>query len=91
MQEIPFLRNVVCSHKIVHHNNPTDSKDTQTYNSEGGYTKYQMDEMWKSILPAFKKKKLLNIDENISVDVNYDSLKVKNFFVSLLKKIVSIS
>ena len=86
IQEIPFLRNVVCSHKIVHHNNPTDSKDTQTYNSEGGYTKYQMDEMWKSILPAFKKKKLLNIDENISVDVNYDSLKIKNFFVSLFEK-----
>ena len=86
IQEIPFLKNVVCSHTIVHHNNPTDSKDTQTYNSESGYTKHQMDEMWKSILPAFKKRGVLSIGEHINPDTNYDSLAVKYLFVDLFKR-----
>ena len=82
IKEIPFLRNVICSHKIVHHNMPTDTASTQCYNNESAFTKYKMDEMWKEVLFSFKKRSLLKIDK-VDHEKQYDSLLIKDFFVNL--------
>ena len=83
IQEIPFLRDIVCSHKMVHHNNETSKE--KLYNKNGAFTKMKMDEMWKEILPAFKKRNLLGIDK-IHSNKNYDSMQIKHFLVDLFKK-----
>jgi len=85
IQEIPFLRNVVCSHKMVHHNTPNDSTADQIYNSDGAYTTYKMNQMFKDILPAFKKRGLLQI-KDVDYNLNYNSLSIKEFFVSLFRQ-----
>jgi len=42
--------------------------------------------MWKSILPAFKKRGILGIESNINPEKQYDSLAVKDFFVRLFEE-----
>jgi len=51
--EIPFLRHVVCSHKMVYDNGNTDME--APHNLDGAWNDYRMNEMWKWIRPAFKK------------------------------------
>ena len=82
IQEIPFLRDVVCSHKMVHHNDPIETASDQIYNSNGAFAKQKMDEMWKEISPHYKRLNLLR-EGNYNID---DSLSIKNFFVSLFKE-----
>jgi len=83
IQEIPFLKHVVCSHNIIHHNNPTTTSDDQAYNKHGAFAKRKMDEMWQWILPSFKKKEFIT---NSNYNADKDSLSVKNFFVDLFKQ-----
>ena len=58
IQEIPFLKNIVCSHKMIYDNGNSDEE--ATYNKDGAYSKYKMDEMWKWIQPSFKMNKIIN-------------------------------
>ena len=84
IKEIPFLKHVVCSHKMVHHNNPTDSASEQIYNKNGAFAKLKMDEMWNWIRPAFKQTKL--IDSYASSETQKrDSLTIKNSLVGMFK------
>jgi len=85
IKEIPFLKNVICSHNIVYHNDPIETTGEQVYNSDGAFAKYKMDQMFKEILPTFKKKNILGID-TYNPDLEYDSLSIKNFFVSLFSQ-----
>mgnify|MGYP003148263450 CR=1 FL=1 len=81
IQEIPFLKDVVCSHKMIHHNDPIGTTSEQIYNKNGAYTKSKMDEMWSEIRPYYKKLNLLiQAGHNIN-----DSLSIKNFFVALFR------
>ena len=83
IQEIPFLKHVVCSHKMIYDNGFSDER--ADYNKHGGYTKYKMDEMWKWIRPAFKKSKLVN-SYAFNEAEKRDSLTIKNAMVQLFKK-----
>ena len=78
--EIPFLKNVVCSHKMVYDNGNTDEE--APHNQNGAWNKYRMDEMWAWILPAFKKRNLLS--KFAPNAVMSDSLIVKNVFINLI-------
>jgi len=81
--EIPFLKNVVCSHKMKYDNGVTDLETP--HNQNGAWSKYRMDEMWKWISPAFTKNNLLKININHPSQFN-DSLLIKNFFVDLFHR-----
>lgn len=79
--EIPFLKNVVCSHKMKYDNGVTDFETP--HNKSGYISKMNMDKMWQWILPAFKKSEMLKIKYG---NTDYkDSLSVKNFFISVFK------
>ena len=82
IQEIPFLKNVVCSHKMLYDNSVSDA--AAVYNSDGAYSKYKMDEMWKWLKPAFKVDKLLEKFTKDPNDLN-DSLFVKKVFVEIAR------
>ena len=56
--EIPFLRHVVCSHKMVYDNGNTDME--APHNLDGAWNDYRMNEMWKWIRPAFKKNNIVD-------------------------------
>jgi hypothetical protein len=73
--EIPFLKHVVCSHKMVYDNGNTD--ENAPHNQNGAWNKYRMDEMWMWIRPAFKKTKILGSEPA-------DSLLIKNVFIDLI-------
>jgi len=81
--EIPFLKNVVCSHKMKYDNGVTDLETP--HNQNGAWSKYRMDEMWKWISPAFTKSNLLKMNISHPSQFN-DSLLVKNFFVDLFRR-----
>jgi hypothetical protein len=83
IQEIPFLRNVVCSHKIIYDNGVSDPQ--AIYNKDGAYSKYKMDEMWKWIRSSFKMNKILEFYQTTKKDFD-DSLFVKKAFVNLMRK-----
>ena len=101
IQEIPFLKYVVCSHNMIHHNNPTDSSGNQIYNSDGAFSKHKMDEMWKWIRSSFKMNKIIEfytpeVDDRSYIDYQHkrcfggratqdDSLTIKKVFVDLMK------
>jgi hypothetical protein len=80
--EIPFLKNVVCSHKMLYDNGVTDLNTP--HNQNGAWSKYRMDQMWKWIQPSFKKNNLLKIHAKSKAELE-DSLFVKNMFISLIK------
>ena len=82
IQEIPFLKNVVCSHKMLYDNSKSDGE--AVYNNDGAYSKYKMDQMWKWISPSFKKIKVLEHFSNNPAQLQ-DSLFVKNVFVALAR------
>jgi len=78
--EIPFLKHVVCSHKMVYDNGFTDEE--APHNLDGAWNKYRMDEMWKWIRPAFKK--VAAIDSYAQTEAaKLDSLLPKAAFVNL--------
>jgi len=78
--EIPFLRHVVCSHKMLYDNGVTDLETP--HNQNGAWSKYRMDEMWAWIMPAFKKSKILGDGSN--QQELRDSLHIKNTFINLV-------
>ena len=53
--EIPFLKNVVCSHKMIYDNGITDLDSP--HNKDGNLSKLNMDKMWSWIYPYFNKRK----------------------------------
>tara|TARA_R110000824_G_scaffold4217_3_gene20074 strand:- start:14983 stop:15861 length:879 start_codon:yes stop_codon:yes gene_type:complete len=79
--ELPFLKNVVCSHQMVYRNDVNDPKTP--HNKSGAISKMNMDKMWHWITPSFKKYKLLQLQYGQRAT---DSLVVKAFFVDLFKK-----
>ena len=78
--EIPFLRSVVCSHKMVYDNGNTDQD--APHNQNGAWNKYRMDEMWVWIAPAFKKLNILGISPQDPQ--SRDSLLIKKAFIELI-------
>jgi hypothetical protein len=83
IQEIPFLKNVICSHKMIYDNGV--SNDEAEYNQDGAYSKYKMDQMWKWIYPSLKVDKMLNLFARRPEDKN-DSLLIKRTLVDLFNK-----
>lgn len=79
IQEIPFLKNVICSHKIVYDNGISGNA---VYNSNGALAKMKMDEMWREIAPAYKKIHLL---EKTGFNLN-NSLEIKRFYIELFRR-----
>lgn len=78
--EIPFLKNVICSHKMTYDNGHAN-KDS-VYNKNSSVAKQKMDEMWVWISPAFKKQYVL--ERFITNDFQRsDSLFIKQVFVNL--------
>ena len=82
IQEIPFLKNVICSHKMKYDNGYSDPN--AIYNRDGAYTKYKMDEMWKWIHSSFKMNKVLEYYSKTPKDFE-NSLFVKEVFVNLMR------
>lgn len=56
--EIPFLKNVVCSHKMLYDNGNSDME--APHNMSGALNDYRMNAMWEWIMPAFKKNNILH-------------------------------
>jgi hypothetical protein len=83
LQEIPFIKNVICSHKMIYDNGVSDPN--AIYNQDGAFSKYKMDEMWKWISSSFKMKKILDYFVRTEKDLQ-DSLFVKEAFVSLMRQ-----
>ena len=83
IQEIPFLRHVICSHKMLYDNGYSD--ENADYNKDGAFTKYKMDEMWKWLRPAFKKTNLID-SYTLNELEKQDSLCIKNSMVGLFKE-----
>ena len=89
--EIPFLKNVVCSHKMLYDNGVTDSD--APHNQDGAWNKYRMDDMWLWIRPAFKKTPLIDKfakRDNINnlmrqFPEQLDSELIKRVFVELFR------
>jgi len=82
IQEIPFLKHIVCSHKMLYDNGYSD--ENAAYNKDGTFTKYKMDEMWKWIRPAFKQTKLID-SYTFKEAEKKDSLIIKNSLVKIFK------
>ena len=75
--EIPFLRHVVCSHKMVYDNGNTDME--APHNLDGAWNDYRMNEMWKWINPAFKK--VATVDNYVaSESQKYNAMLIKSVF-----------
>lgn len=94
--EIPFLKNVICSHKMVYDNGTTDMDSP--HNRDGFRSKVNMDRMWTWIYPYYNKRKFLRdmqikhrfgdkIPHRIEEYSSYsDSLYIKNVFVKIFKQ-----
>lgn len=82
IQELPFMKNVICSHKIIYDNG--FSNEESEYNKDGAYSKYKMDEMWKWIRPSFKKQKVLSMFASLPQEYD-DSLLIKKAFVNIFR------
>lgn len=78
--EIPFLKNVVCSHKMVYDNGFTD--EDAPHNKDGAVNKFIMDLMWDWINPSFKKNKIIKYYAGNEQEFN-DSLLIKKVFIKL--------
>jgi len=81
--EIPFLRHVVCSHKMVYDNGVTDME--APHNLDGAWNDYRMNEMWKWIRPAFKKINV--IDQHAVQETHkYHAMLIKGVFQKIAKE-----
>jgi hypothetical protein len=56
--ELPFLKNVVCSHKMLYDNGNSDEE--APHNQSGLLNKVRMDHMWEWIMPALKRNNILH-------------------------------
>ncbi len=79
IQEIPFLKNVICSHKMVYDNGISGDG---VYNKNGALAKHKMDQMWIEMSLHYKKINTLKLG---NYNLN-DSLSIKKFYVDLFKK-----
>tara|TARA_R100001015_G_C4633000_1_gene197334 strand:- start:1951 stop:3846 length:1896 start_codon:yes stop_codon:yes gene_type:complete len=87
--EIPFLRHVVCSHKMVYDNGNTDME--APHNLDGAWNDYRMNEMWKWLRPAFKKTNV--IDRYARQEQHkYHALLIKHVFqdIAMQNKLVPV-
>jgi|TARA_B100001094_G_scaffold325472_1_gene379854 hypothetical protein len=80
IQEIPFLKNVICSHKMTYDN---DVSVAGAYNKNPAFAKQGMDQMWKDISTSYKHMDALR---SANYDLN-DSLSIKYFYVNLFKQL----
>ena len=78
--EIPFLKNVVCSHQMVYDNGVTDFD--APHNQDGAWNDYRMNEMWKWIKPSFKKNNLLDSQASSNAE-RMSSLLIKKVFQNI--------
>jgi len=78
--EIPFLKNVVCSHQMVYDNGVTDFD--APHNQDGAWNDYCMNEMWKWIKPSFKKNNLLDSQASSNAE-KMSSLLIKKVFQNI--------
>ena len=74
--ELPFIKNVVCSHEMVYDNGISDSS---TPHNKGD----KMSEMWQWLRPSFKKDKILNHYARNEYEKNNPFL-IKQSFVDLI-------
>ena len=58
IQEIPFLRHIVCSHQMIYDNEVTDMETP--HNVDGQWSMYRMGTTWEWIQHGFKKNGLVN-------------------------------
>lgn len=80
--EIPFLRYVVCSHKMVYDNGNTDFE--APHNQDGAWNDYRMNEMWKWIRPAFKRIDIID-KHSPNEKKKYNSMLIKEVFQNIAK------
>jgi hypothetical protein len=80
IQEIPFIKNVICGHKMIYDNGVTDVN--APHNTDGAVSKYIMDLMWDWINPSFKKSKIIDYYAR-NEQQKKDSLLIKQAFVDL--------
>ena len=76
IKEIPFLKHVVCSHKMKYDNGVTDFD--APHNQDGAWNDYRMSEMWKWIRPSFKKADMID---------RYASSEQQKYHFSLVKEV----
>ena len=57
IQEIPFLKNVVCSHNMVYDNTVTDMETP--HNVDGNWSAYRMNQSWEWLQHSFKRNTIL--------------------------------
>jgi len=80
--ELPFLKNVVCSHKMVYDNGITDL--SSPHNVMGSATRAnKMREMWEWIKPSFKKSKILDHYARNEYEKS-DPLLIKHAFIDVI-------
>ena len=69
IQEIPFLRHVVCSHKMIYDNEVTDMETP--HNVDGQWSMHRMATTWEWIQHGFKKNQIVkNFVTNKSAQLN---------------------
>jgi len=78
--EIPFLKNVVCSHTMLYDNGY--SSDNAPHNQDGAWNKYCMDQMWNWIAPSFKKRSSIESFAPTPAQKR-DSLLIKDIYVNI--------
>ena len=82
--ELPFLKNVVCSHKMVYDNSV--SAPSAPHNSDAVKSGNQMSQMWQWIKPSFKKTKLLDFYANNEHEKNHPLLVKHAFIDAVMQK-----
>ena len=87
--EIPFLRHVVCSHKMVYDNGNTDME--APHNLDGAWNDYRMNEMWRWLRPAFKKTNVIDQYAQNNQQI-YNAMLIKAVFqkIALEKNITPL-
>ena len=82
IQEIPFLKNVVTSHKMVYNNSVSDSESE--HNKNVRISSENMEKMWAWIMPSFKRMEIVERFSKNPRD-KYNSLTIKEAFMSLMR------
>lgn len=87
--ELPFLKHVVCSHKMLYDNGVSDVE--APHNQDAGWSDYRMNEMWKWLRPAFKKIKIVD-HYAANEQQKYNAMLIKAVFqkIALEKNITPV-